>query len=196
MKCILIYNLQFSLGSFVSSVLMYWTPTITWHKNVISCNTHLLLGKWSFLCGRVRKYLEYTVFTWMQDQIFPLNLMLKYQVPNWTWPNWVALHHTTWSQTKACITNSSYADYRENRAWLKLTNIIKALNFLTHTRENRSGPRVVTWKLLLKNWKLTIRLKNKTWMNSQIETHKKNSELDWSDHRHNTKIRNICNYNS
>jgi len=51
----------------------------------------------------------------MQDQIFPLNLMLKYQAPNWTVSN---LHHTTWNQTNACIiTNTSYVLYRKNRAW-------------------------------------------------------------------------------
>jgi len=47
----------------------------------------------------------------MQDQISPLNLMLKYQASNWTGPNWVTLHDTTWSQTTAFITNSSYVDH-------------------------------------------------------------------------------------
>jgi hypothetical protein len=85
LKCISTCNLQVSLRSFVSSVLMYWISTITWHK---SCNTHLQLGGCSFLCGRISKYLEYTIFTRIQDQIFPFNLVLKYQAlfANWAEP--------------------------------------------------------------------------------------------------------------
>jgi hypothetical protein len=40
---------------------------------------------------------------------------------------------------------------------------------LRYAPENRSSPRVVTRKWQLKNYKLTIRLKNKTWINQQIK---------------------------
>jgi hypothetical protein len=43
--------------------------------------------------------------------------------------------------------------------------------------EIRSSPKVVTGKWLLKNKKLTTRLKNKTWTNPQIKNHKKSHEL-------------------
>jgi hypothetical protein len=43
--------------------------------------------------------------------------------------------------------------------------------------ENRSNPRVVTGKWLLKNGKLTTRLKNKTRTNPQIKNLKKRDEL-------------------
>jgi hypothetical protein len=48
---------------------------------------------------------------------------------------------------------------------------------LKYAPENRSSPRVVIEKWLLKNSKLTISLKNKTWAIPQIKHHKKNHEL-------------------
>jgi len=44
---------------------------------------------------------------------------------------------------------------------------------LRYLPENRSSPRVITGKWLLKNEKVTTRLKNKTWTNPQIKNHKK-----------------------
>jgi hypothetical protein len=61
---------------------------------------------------------------------------------------------------------------------------------LRYAPENRSSPRVVTHKWLLKNYKLTARLKNKTWTNLQIKNHKKSLGSVLSDHRHNIKIQN------
>ena len=79
------------------------------------------------------------------------------------WIQFMAFHHiSVRSYQPPIYHNSSYVDYRENRVWLKVTNIIKAINFLRYTCANRFGPRVVTWTWLLKNWKWTIRLKNKT----------------------------------
>jgi hypothetical protein len=54
---------------------------------------------------------------------------------------------------------------------------------LRYIPENRC-PRVVTGMWLLKNWKLTAMLKNKTWTSPQIKNHKESHEL-----RHNTKSR-------
>jgi len=51
---------------------------------------------------------------------------------------------------------------------------------LRYVPEKRSSPRVVTGKWLLKNEKLTTRLKNKTWKtwaNQQIKTHENGHEL-------------------
>jgi len=56
-----------------------------------------------------------TVFTPMQDEVFPLNLALNmgchqkflYEVPNWIMPKQIALNRTMSSQTKACIAKSS-----------------------------------------------------------------------------------------
>ena len=36
--------------------------------------------------------------------------------------------------------------------------------------------------------KLTAKLKEKTWSNSQIKNHKNSPELSYSDHRHDTKV--------
>ena len=52
-----------------------------------------------------------------------------------------------------------------------------APHLLRYIPENRSSPRVVTGKWLLKNEKLTTRLKNKIWDNIQIKNHKKSHEL-------------------
>jgi hypothetical protein len=54
---------------------------------------------------------------------------------------------------------------------------IQTVNLLRYTPENISSPRVVTGKWLLKNEKLTTRLKNKTWTKPQIKNHKKNHEI-------------------
>jgi len=43
---------------------------------------------------------------------------------------------------------------------------------LIYAPENRSSPRVVKGKQLLKNEKLTIRLESKPWTNTQIKNHK------------------------
>jgi len=48
---------------------------------------------------------------------------------------------------------------------------------LKQTPSNRSGPRGGTGKWLLKNEKLTTRLKNKTCTKPQIKNHKKSHEL-------------------
>jgi len=46
----------------------------------------------------------------MQDEVFPINLVLKYkfvyEALNQTAPNWITLNQTMWSQTKACIAKS------------------------------------------------------------------------------------------
>jgi hypothetical protein len=47
---------------------------------------------------------------------------------------------------------------------------------LRYATEDRSSPRVVTRKWLLKNEKLT-RFKNKTWINPKIKNHKESHEL-------------------
>jgi len=52
-----------------------------------------------------------TIFTRMQDEVFPLKLALNYlkfayEAPNRTEANWIALNRTMQSQTKACITQS------------------------------------------------------------------------------------------
>ena len=46
-------------------------------------------------------------------------------------------------------------------------------------------------KWLLKNLKLTTRIKNKTWTNSQIKNQKMRQK---SEHRHDTEIQNTCTY--
>jgi hypothetical protein len=48
---------------------------------------------------------------------------------------------------------------------------------LRYGPENRPGPRVVTGKWLLKNLKVTTRLKNKIWTNPQIKNHKKSHKF-------------------
>jgi len=48
---------------------------------------------------------------------------------------------------------------------------------LRYATEKRATPRAVTGKWLLKNYKLTTRLKNKTWTNPQIKNNKKSHEL-------------------
>jgi hypothetical protein len=44
--------------------------------------------------------------------------------------------------------------------------------------ENRSSPRVVTGKWLLKNYKLTTKVKNKTGTNPQLKTIKRAMNID------------------
>jgi hypothetical protein len=101
----------------------------------------------------------YTVFTWMQDEVYSLHLAVKYlrssEICVWS-AKLVALNRATGSQTKACIAKSScdictvltyyiaqssnfvpmFGDNisipssrtkkskRENRAWLKLTDVV------------------------------------------------------------------------
>jgi hypothetical protein len=58
---------------------------------------------------------QITVFTWMQDEVFSLTLVLKYvrsykfayKAPNWIVPNQATLIQTMWGQTQACITKLS-----------------------------------------------------------------------------------------
>ena len=52
------------------------------------------------------------------------HLKIAYEAPDQTMPIWIALNQVMWWHTKACITNSSLVHKRENRAWLKLTDII------------------------------------------------------------------------
>ena len=68
----------------------------------------------------------------MQDKFYPLNSALKkmwgrlkftYEALKQITPNLVALTQAVQSQTKACITKSSYVNKIENRAQLKLTDI-------------------------------------------------------------------------
>jgi hypothetical protein len=86
---------------------------------------------------------HYTTFTPMQEEGFSLNLVLKYvrsaefayEALNQTVPIWIALNQVMWKQTKACITNLSWVNKRENRVRLRLTDIIfgtlcPPLNFL------------------------------------------------------------------
>jgi hypothetical protein len=54
---------------------------------------------------------------------------------------------------------------------------IQTVNLLKYASENRSSPRIVTGKWLLKNSILTIHLKNKTWASPQIKHHKKHHKL-------------------
>jgi hypothetical protein len=48
---------------------------------------------------------------------------------------------------------------------------------LQYATENRATPRAVTGKWLPKNYKLTTRLKNKTWTNPQIKNNKMSHKL-------------------
>jgi len=53
----------------------------------------------------------------------------------------------------------------------------ETVNSLRDAPENGSSTRVITVKWLLKNEKLTARLKNKTWTNPQIKNLKTSLEL-------------------
>jgi len=64
-------------------------------------------------------------------------------------------------------------------------------NLLRYISENRTSPMVVMEKWLLKNFKLTTRIKDKTWTNPQIKNQKMRHELE---HRHDTEIQNTCTY--
>jgi len=84
---------------------------------------------------------KHTVFTQMQDEVFPLNLaniwgclQFMHEVPNQTVPNRMALNRTMQSQTKACITKSCaiWALVRHYMAW--------SGNSAPTFRENRPVP--------------------------------------------------------
>ena len=65
-------------------------------------------------------------------------------------------------------------------AYIELFSVIgqhRNSNLLRYAPENKSSPRVITGKWLLKKYKLTTRLKNKTWTNPQITNHKNSYEL-------------------
>jgi len=49
-------------------------------------------------------------------------------------------------------------------------------NLLRYTPANRSTPRAVTWKWLLKNWKSATRLNNESWSNPRIKSQEKRHE--------------------
>jgi hypothetical protein len=66
---------------------------------------------------------------------------------------------------------------RQLRQIFSINRLHRNTNLLRYVPENRSSQWVVTGKWLLKNWKLTTRLKNKTWTNQQIKNHKKKHEL-------------------
>ena len=48
---------------------------------------------------------------------------------------------------------------------------------LRYAMENKSSPRVVIEKWVLKNYKLIAKLKNKTWTNPRTKNHKISHEL-------------------
>ena len=93
---------------------------------------------------------------------------------------------------------------RENIAWPKLTDMIFFVWGLVHhlvswnskllkyLPENKFSPKIVTGKWLLKNKKLTTRLKNKTWPNSQSKNPKKCHELRLIRPQTWHKIQNTC----
>jgi hypothetical protein len=56
-------------------------------------------------------------------------------------------------------------------------------NLLRYAPEKKSCPRVDKGKQLLKNLKLTIRLKNQNWTNPKIKNYKKVMNSDLPDHR-------------
>ena len=89
-----------------------------------------------FFLAKTGHLLNITIFTWIQDEGFSLNLVLKYvrspymdEALNGAPPNRITLNQTLQSQTKAYITKSSHIDKCENTTWMMLTDTI--LFFLT-----------------------------------------------------------------
>jgi hypothetical protein len=87
-----------------------------------------------------------------------------------------AWHFTSW--LCFCFQAKKYLTWLTPQTeLLSITGQHRNSNLLWYIPENRSSPRVLLGKWLLKNYKLTTRLKNKTCTNPQIKNRKNSREL-------------------
>ena len=74
-----------------------------------------------------------------------------------------------WDFVRRLVPGKELSNLVDHLDWVILTK--ETLYLLRYVPEDRSSPKVLTGKQLLKNYKLPTRLKNKTWTKPQIKNH-------------------------